>query len=457
MIADPGSFYDPSAYELNDIEYTALSDAQDEEWAAKLDLGHRIPLDSGEFTVQAGFKGRWREKTYDKTVEFYENDALTLADVLGAQTYRFTDIDPVPSFTGATDYFHANFADFEFQDEDSAYDSAAADYAAEEDVLAGYLLGRWDTSELTVIGGVRYEHTSTDLTGNTVFEDDVFNPVVQTFRNDYDQWLPSLNIRWEPQNDLVLRLAGYRSLVRPKLSKLAPRAEVNEDDEIEVGNPDLKPYEAWNFDASAEYYMSSNGAVTAAVFYKDVKNYIVDRVVDDGVFNGITYPELAQPINGDSAEIFGVELGVSQALTGALDGLIVQANYTYTDAKGTVFADGDVSDPRRIPLPATSKHTANISLGYDKGPIDIRLSGTYRDKYLDELDDEADFDRYVDDHFQLDLSAKFRVTKQVQLFYEWVNINNAKYYAYNRLGGQRNLLQYEEYNWTMKGGVRLTF
>ena len=457
VIADPGSFYDPSAYELNDIEYTALSDAQDEEWAAKLDLGHRIPLDSGEFTVQAGFKGRWREKTYDKTVEFYENDALTLADVLGAQTYRLTDIDPVPSFTGATDYFHSNFADFEFQDEDSAYDSAVEDYAAEEDVLAGYLLGRWDTSELTVIGGLRYEHTSTDLTGNTVFEDDVFNPVVQTFRNDYDQWLPSLNIRWEPQNDLVLRLAGYRSLVRPKLSKLAPRAEVNEDDEIEVGNPDLKPYEAWNFDASAEYYMSSNGAVTAAVFYKDVKNYIVDRVVDDGVFNGITYPELAQPINGDSAEIFGVELGVSQALTGALDGFIVQANYTYTDAKGTVFADGDVSDPRRIPLPATSKHTANISLGYDKGPIDIRLSGTYRDKYLDELDDEADFDRYVDDHFQLDLSAKFRVTKQVQLFYEWVNINNAKYYAYNRLGGQRNLLQYEEYNWTMKGGVRLTF
>ena len=457
VIADPGSFYDPSAYELNDIEYTALSDAQDEEWAAKLDLGHRTHLDSGEFTVQAGFKGRWREKTYDKTVEFYENDALTLADVLGAQTYRLTDIDPVPSFTGATDYFHSNFADFEFQDEDSAYDSAVEDYAAEEDVLAGYLLGRWDTSELTVIGGLRYEHTSTDLTGNTVFEDDVFNPVVQTFRNDYDQWLPSLNIRWEPQNDLVLRLAGYRSLVRPKLSKLAPRAEVNEDDEIEVGNPDLKPYEAWNFDASAEYYMSSNGAVTAAVFYKDVKNYIVDRVVDDGVFNGITYPELAQPINGDSAEIFGVELGVSQALTGALDGFIVQANYTYTDAKGTVFADGDVSDPRRIPLPATSKHTANISLGYDKGPIDIRLSGTYRDKYLDELDDEADFDRYVDDHFQLDLSAKFRVTKQVQLFYEWVNINNAKYYAYNRLGGQRNLLQYEEYNWTMKGGVRLTF
>lgn len=454
---DPGSFFDPAAYELNDIEYTALSDSQDEEWAAQLDFGRRFAMDNGELTIQAGAKGRWRDKTYNKTVEFYENDALTLADVLGEQTYRLYDIDPVPSFTGATNFFTSNFDDFEFQDEDSFYDSAVEDYTAQENVLAGYLLGRWENSELLVIGGVRYEHTSTDLTGNIVFEADVFNPAEQSFENDYDHWLPSLNIRWEAQNDLILRLAGYRSIVRPRLSKLAPRAEVNEDDEIEVGNPDLKPFEAWNFDASAEYYMSSNGAITAGVFYKDVKNYIVDRVIDDGVFNGVTYPELAQPINGDSAEIFGFELGLSQAFSGALDGFIMQANYTYTDAEGTVFADGDLADPRRIPLPSTSKHTANISLGFDKGPIDVRLSGTYRDKYLDELDDAAEFDRYVDDHFQLDLSAKFRANEHVQFFYEWININNAKYFAYNRLGAQQNLLQYEEYGWTMKGGVRFTF
>ena len=63
----------------------------------------------------------------------------------------------------------------------------------------------------------------------------------------------------------------------------------------------------------------------------------------------------------------------------------------------------------------------------------------------------------MDDHFQLDLSAKFRANDHVQFFYEWININNAKYFAYNRLGGQQNLLQYEEYSWTMKGGVRFTF
>ena len=87
----------------------------------------------------------------------------------------------------------------------------------------------------------------------------------------------------------------------------------------------------------------------------------------------------------------------------------------------------------------------------------MRVAGTYRDSYLDELGDTAGEDRLVDDHFQLDLSAKYRVSDNVQLFYEWVNVNNAKYFAYNSVGGRQNLLQYEEYSWTMKGGVKVSF
>ena len=481
VIADPGSFYDPSEYELNDIELTALSDAQDEEYAAKFDLGRRFAMDRGEFTVQAGFKGRWRDKTYNKEVEFYEYDGpgtFSLADVLGTQTYRITDISPVASYPGASDYFRANFDDFELQPVDSDFDSAVEDYSVSEDILAGYLLGRYDNSTLRVIGGVRFENTRNSILGNTVtlIEEDgtlpgggtasedtvIVSPVA--FEKDYDSWLPSLNIRWEAQPNLILRLAGYKSLVRPKLSKLAPRfaVEQNDDDEREgeFGNPALDPYRAWNFDASLEYYMNSNGALTGAVFYKDIKDYIVDTVQRDGVFNGIAYDEAVIPINGDEAKVFGFEASFAQSLSflpSPLDGLLVQANYTYTDATGTVFTDGDQTDPREIPLPATARHTFNVVLGYDKGPLDIRLAGTYRDRYLDEIADEAALDRYVDNHFQLDLSAKYKLTKNIKLFYEWVNINNAKYYAYNNFGGQRNPYQFEEYSWTMKGGVRVTF
>ncbi|SMQ69820.1 TonB-dependent receptor [Altererythrobacter xiamenensis] len=477
VAADPtGDFFDPAAYELNDIELTALSDSEDEEYAAKFDVGRRFIGDTGTFTVQAGFKGRWREKSFNGEIQFYENDNFFMSDALGiGQTYRIADLDPLPGLTESTDFFFANFGDFELQEIDSQFDSNVEDFVVEEDILAGYLLGRWDSSDFTVIAGVRYEDTSNTLSGNDVLlveedgilpggavatDDTVLVTPTTTTRN-YDHWLPSINIRYEAQDDLILRLAGYRSIVRPGPFQQAPRITVEEADdgerEGEFGNPSLRPTEAWNIDAAAEYYMSNNGAIFASVFYKSVEDFIVEQNFDNGgVFNGVTFDEATIFTNGDERDIFGFELGFAQAFGGPLDGFVVQANYTFTDADGTITTV-ESEGPRNIPLPTTSKHTANFSVGFDKGPFDIRLSGTYRDGYLDELSDEADLDRYVDDHFQLDLSAKFRATDNLQFYYEWVNINDAEYFAFNRLGGRENLLQYEEYSWTMKFGARYTF
>ncbi len=472
------AFTDPSEYELDSVQVTALSDSRDKEWAAKFDIGREFAMNGGTFTVQAGAKARWRDKSYNLDTEYWENDDMTLADVLGSQTYRIIDISPVLSKKGVRRFFDANRADFELNEFDSLFDSTVEDYSVSEDIAAGYLLGRWDSATLRVIGGVRYEHTKNDIRANTVttVEEDGTLPDGSTasedtiliqpnrFKRNYDDWLPSLTIRWEPQHNLVLRAAGYKSLVRPKLSKLAPKftIEQNDDDEREgeFGNPELKPYKAWNFDAGVEYYLP-DGALSAGVFYKDVKNFIVDVNLDEpGTYNGIAYDEATVPINGESARIWGLELSYAQALRflpAPLDGLLVQANYTYTDATGKVPTDGDAGDLRKITLPAASKHTFNVALGYEKGPVSLRLAGTYRSKYLDELGDTAAEDRIIDNHFQLDLSAKYNVTQRVQLFYEWININNAKYFAYNRVGDRRNLLQFEEYNWTMKVGARVKF
>lgn len=478
IVNDPGDFFTPSTYELKDVEYTELSNSQDEEFAVNFDLGREFYLDNGTFTVQAGGKSRWRKKTYDFEVSFWELDGYTLADVVGEQTYQITDISPVPDHSAPTNFFLANRDAFEFQPIDSQFDSNVKDYSVTEDVLAGYLLGRWDSSTLRIVGGVRYERTRNEMFGNRVelFEEDADLPgggtadddtVIVTnaaYSRNYEHWLPSLNLRWEPQDNLVVRLAGYRSIVRPKLSKLAPRfaVEVNDDNEVEgeFGNPDLLPNEAWNFDASFEYYLGKNGAITAAFFYKDVKNFSVDEERENGSFLGIDFDEAVVPINGESAEVFGFELGVSQQLDmlpSPLDGLLVQANYTYTDAKGLVPTDGDITDLREITLPSTSKHTFNAVLGYEKGPISLRLAGTYRDSYLDELGSEAQLDRIVDDHFQVDFSAKYRVTDNVQVFYEWININDAKYFAYNNYGDQVNNYQFERYSWTMKFGTKVKF
>lgn len=209
-----------------------------------------------------------------------------------------------------------------------------------------------------------------------------------------------------------------------------------------------------------EYYFGRSSAVSAGFFYKDIKDYIVDQTIEDVVYNGVRLDEGTTSINGESARIKGFEFSYSQAfgfLPSPFDGLLAQFNYTYTDARGTVFTDGDITDPRRIPLPASAKHTFNAVLGYEKGPLSLRVAGTYRDKYLDEVGGKAEEDRYVARHFQLDLSAKYRITSNIRLFAEWVNVTDEPYFAYQNFGGSRRLLQYEEYSWTAKFGVTANF
>ena len=468
------AFLDPTEYEFDKVERTTLSDSEDEEFALKADIARSFAMDNGDFTIQAGAKQRWRTKSYNGTFDIYKgfDGDITLADFLGKQDYDLAIIEPTLSKTGFRDFFNDNVGSFELDPLDTKSDSAESDYSVDEDVTAAYLLGRWDSDTLRVIGGVRMERTRNRITGNIltlveegdeyqgeeVEEDSVFI-TPQTFRRSYTDWLPSLTVRYEPVENLVLRASGSKSLVRPKLSKLAPRAVI-EDNEGEFGNPDLKPYESWNLDFAAEYYFSSNAAVSAGVFYKDVKNYIVDQTLEDVVYNGVTLDEATTAINGDKATVKGFEFSYNQLfnfLPAPFDGLQAQFNYTYTDAKGTVFADGDIEDPRKIMLPSSSKNTFNAVLGYEKGPLSLRAAGTYRDKYLDEIGGAAEEDRIVADQFRLDLSAKYRVTPGVRVFVEWVNVTDAPYFAYQQFEGRRRLLQYEDYSWTAKFGVSANF
>jgi TonB-dependent receptor len=285
--------------------------------------------------------------------------------------------------------------------------------------------------------------------------DDVTDVIPVFITRNYTDWLPSATLRYSPQDNLVFRLAGYKSLVRPKLGSLAPRYTINEDLEAEFGNPNLLPYRAWNADIAAEYYFSSNGTVSLGAFYKSIDNFIVSSVVNSsGTFQGVDYDELTIPVNGESATVYGIEASFSQVLAflpSPLDGFLVQANYTFTDASGTL------DDGREIALPAASRHTGNIVLGYEKGPFEFRAAGTYRSKYLDEVAGAADEDRYVDNHFQIDLSAKLKITENIRFFGEWVNVNNAKYFAYQNFGGAQRNLQYEVYGSTVKFGARVSF
>lgn len=447
---------DPGEFAFDSIERTALSLSKDEEVAARFDISRDFALDGGQFTLQFGAKARQRNKTYDKQTEVFDgfDGDFTLADVVGLPTYGLNSIGPVPNGPAVRDFFNSNFAGFELDETDSAFNSDVEDYRVDEDIYAGYLLGRLDQGPLRLIGGVRIEQTRNDVRANIVrLVDDDIDVAPTHFDRDYTNVLPSLNVRYQTTDELLLRAGLYRSLVRPQIGQLAPRFTI-EDDEAEFGNPELKPYDAWNLDLSAEWYLGNNGVLSAGVFFKRIEDFIVTRRFDTpGELQGIQFDELTIPQNGDEAKVKGFELNYQQSLNflpAPLDGILLGFNYTYTDAQGDI-------DGVTIDLPASAQNTFNASLAYEKGPLSLRLAASYRDNYLDELGDTRDEDRYVEDFIQYDFSARYHLTRQFQLFAEWVNLNNEPYVAYQVVDGQKRLLQYEEYSWTGKFGFRYTF
>jgi outer membrane receptor protein involved in Fe transport len=109
-----------------------------------------------------------------------------------------------------------------------------------------------------------------------------------------------------------------------------------------------------------------------------------------------------------------------------------------------------------IPLPNQSKLLANLVLGYERGPLTLRLSNAWLGKRLIAMDDPADpaQDIYEQGHLQVDLSAKWRIAKGWRAYAEVVNLTDRPYAARYGSGG---LLQYEKYGRVYNLGVEASF
>ena len=477
IVAGANDFFDPATYEIDKVE-NVDGRSEDEETTFKFDLARSMDLASGSLELKAGVQLRSRTKQQDiylQVLEDYAGD-YTLADVLGQQSYGLETIDPMPSLSAVRAFNKANLGLFEENVYDTTLESNVEDFELEEDILATYGMARFESDRLVLIGGVRIEQTDYSVKANRTEEveegavrngapldEDTLFITPTRDSDDYTNVLPSVSLRYELADDVVLRAGIFKSVVRPTPTQIAPIFAIAEDDagvrEGEFGNPDLEPYEAWNFDGSIEYYFSPQGAVQLGVFYKTIDNFIVERVFEagdapyNGVYNGVNFDEALIPLNGDEATVQGFEFAYQQALTGLpapFDGLLVGFNYTYTDT------EGDIGD-RKIPLPAASESTWNAMLGYEKGPLSIRLTSAYRDSYLDELGGDPEEDRYVEDHMQIDLSMSYQVQDNIKLYAQLANLNDEPYVAYQPGPGANRLLQYEEYSWTGKFGVQMTF
>jgi TonB-dependent receptor len=368
-------------------------------------------------------------------------------------------------------FINENAAEFELDEGDTLAASTASDFEINEDVDAFYLMSRADAGPLRVVYGVRYEATDFDASGFRVVFDEVtgdgdpmLSPV--TFEDDYDNWLPSVNVRYELRQDLLLRAAWYDTIARPTFGDLAPGGEIEfeEDDgetelEAEIGNPALEPLEARNFDLSLEHYRQGLGLLSAGVFYKALDNFVVladtAELIDLSQFVGATPvddAEVIQPINGDQAEVLGLEVAWVQKLTGLpgpLANLLVSANATFTDSEAELALR-----PGKIDLPRQSDRVYNVALGYETDRVSARLAVTSKSEALIALEEPGDpaFDVYQDEHTQLDFSVKYDVTDAWQVYFDAINLTDEPFYAF--FDQQRFNAQFETYGRTFGLGVQ---
>ena len=451
---------DASLYELDEIEHFRERN-EDTQVSLRLDATR----DTGFGSLKFGAKARWREKSSDEEATFWSgDDEWFLSDALlpgGGDTYSFPNhIGPVPD-NSAERRIMAGGTGIEFEPLDTELDSVVSDFTIDEDVFAAYFMGTWETDRATIVAGLRYEQTQLDSRGNEVevVEEDQHGPgnppddtlivtAVQAGQS-YGDLLPSANIRFDFSENVVGRASVYRSVVRPRVEDVAFRVAI-EGDEAELGNPGLDPYRAWNLDASIAFYPTELSVVSGGVFQKRIDDFIFIQTLDDYGFEDRTFDEAIIALNGEVATVLGFEFTYQQHfgfLSPPFDGILASLNYTIVDS------EADTGD-RLVGLPKQAANIGGVTLGYDKYGLDIRLAVKYRDSYIDELV-EPGLDRYTDDRLQWDLTAKYGLSENWQVYAEFANLGDAPEFYY--AGNRRRVLQYDEFGTTSSMGFQYNF
>lgn len=199
-----------------------------------------------------------------------------------------------------------------------------------------------------------------------------------------------------------------------------------------------------------EHYFKTVGVASAGFFYKRLTDNIFLSHFDEDR-NGDTF-EVTQPVNGERASLWGLELAFSNSLRflpKPFNGLGVYANYTFTESNAHFVGRSDG------PLPGQARHSGNFAVYYEKFGFSGRLSLNYHGRYTEEVGEDLSRDLFFDSHAQWDMSLSQRISKWLRVYVDVLNLTNE---PLRRFEGFRNRpVQEEYYRWWMTAGVKLDF
>ena len=96
--------------------------------------------------------------------------------------------------------------------------------------------------------------------------------------NSYSNVLPSFNLNWIANDDMIVRFAASQTMARPRIDNLQPNFTIRENrfnvqSTGSLGNPNLDPFLSTNLDLSYEWYFKKGSLFSAAIFNKDLTDF----------------------------------------------------------------------------------------------------------------------------------------------------------------------------------------
>ncbi len=296
----------------------------------------------------------------------------------------------------------------------------------------------------------------------------------------YTEFLPSFNFGFDVAENQVVRVAAARTLARARMDKMnagtgysynpANAANTSLDRSpwsANGANPELKPWMARQYDVTYENYLNDEGYFAAAIFYKDLENYVFDEQVEFD-FTGIpvTGPQPAlrtgyktTPKNGNGGWVSGIELSLNlngQMLMPELEGfgLLLSGSYTDSEVKETAS-----SEPTK--LPGLSEKVVNTTVYYENNGFSVRASARYRSDFLGEVTGlslsrqtvNVVGETVTDAQIGYDFSqSEFADLQGLSVLFQVSNLTNEPFVTYTN-GDERQVRDFQNYGRNFMFGI----
>ncbi|KQM64080.1 MULTISPECIES: TonB-dependent receptor [unclassified Sphingomonas] len=320
---------------------------------------------------------------------------------------------------------------------------------------------------LEVMPGIRYEDNGFRA---RFYLSDVNGARFINAGRDYDHVDPSLLAAWKPNGNLTVRGAVRSSYARPAFDLLAGPTRISEpasDGTVTITqpNPDLKPVQAWSYDAGVDYQMGVGRYVQLAAYYKDMSNFIVSTASRSGS-ETVGRTTFIRPINGGGGTAKGVEASGRFTVGDMVDSSFlgnfgVGGNVTYQKTEATyIIPVNGVRTTRTSTLPQAPDLIYNAEVFYAGGGFRSNLWYNYTGKFLAAVQDSQP-DIYVQPVGELNFGAAYEVTDNLEIGVSarnlldqhtyWATVGKSeKYISNDRNGGYLKTGRVFQFSLTMK-------